>query len=349
MLVPTEKISPQVRKHIRGFYGVVLLFVIAFGISITYSTQLHTISFETLNSANSQTSTENSATVPFPIGVNPSLKLIVEQPTVDYYLTAHLTNQPTSPRHTSWLTKTLNKLAGNSWYQGLASPLNRILVIYPGERKEQVAKNFADILGWSNTEKVEFTDSVSDSVANLSEGMFFPDKYLVTKDTSSQQMANIINTHFANEVTSRYTDEVAELVPLADALTIASLLEREAYDFEDMRYISGVIWNRLFVDMNLQIDATLQYAKGTKPSTPVWWPTVRPVDKYIDSPFNTYQNEGLPPEPIANPSLDAIVAALNPRVTDCIFYFHDADSQFHCSPTYEGHVALLKQYYGRGK
>jgi UPF0755 protein len=57
----------------------------------------------------------------------------------------------------------------------------------------------------------------------------------------------------------------------------------------------------------------------------------------------------LPPTPIANPSVAAVLAALNPKKTTCLFYFHDASAGFHCSDTYEQHVALLKKYYGRGK
>ncbi len=170
----------------------------------------------------------------------------------------------------------------------------------------------------------------------------------MNKGATPAEVAPLILDQFHTEVLSRYTTEVASVVPLHDALTIASLLEREAYDFEDMRHISGVIWNRLFIDMRLQLDATLQYAKGSKPSEP-WWPKVRPVDKYIASAYNTYKYEGLPPTPIANPSLEAILAALNPSETECMFYFHDKNSGFHCAKTYEEHVALLKQYYGRGK
>ncbi len=158
----------------------------------------------------------------------------------------------------------------------------------------------------------------------------------------------LITDRFKNEVLSRYGSDVEDIVPLNEALTIASLLEREAYDFEDMRLIAGVIWNRLFIDMNLQIDATLQYAKGSEPTEP-WWPRVVPSDKYIASVYNNYKNSGLPPAPIANPSLDSILAALNPRKTDCMYYFHDRHAGFHCAKTYAEHVTLLKQYYGQGK
>jgi UPF0755 protein len=116
-----------------------------------------------------------------------------------------------------------------------------------------------------------------------------------------------------------------------------------------MRYISGIIWNRLFVGMPLQLDASLQYARGSKISEKLWWPKVVPNDKYIDSPYNTYENEGLPPAPISNPSVEAVVAALNPRETDCMFYFHDSKGVFYCTENYEDHVAKLKEIYGRGR
>ena len=116
-----------------------------------------------------------------------------------------------------------------------------------------------------------------------------------------------------------------------------------------MRIISGIIWNRLFANMNLQIDATVQYAKANKASVNSWWPAVLPRDISIKSPYNTYTNPGLPPTPIANPSVAAILAALNPVSTPCFYYFHDKMGQFHCSTTYAEHVALLKKYYGQGK
>jgi len=68
------------------------------------------------------------------------------------------------------------------------------------------------------------------------------------------------------------------------------------------------------------------------------------ADKYLDSPFNTYQHVGLPPHPIAEPSLAAIDAVLNPQTTSCIFYLHDPSGQIHCSKTYSGQVANVNKY-----
>ena len=285
----------------------------------------------------------------FPVGIDVERKEIVENPAVETYFDEHIAmkSSPTA-MHTSWFSRTLGKLALMNWYQNLASLSSRVLVIQSGERKEQVADHFAKILGWSLDEKKNFLAGIENAEPELVDGKFFPGTYTTAKEAAPEDVIPLITDRFQSEVLSRYGDDVEAAVPLSDALTIASLLEREAYDFEDMRLIAGVIWNRLFIDMNLQIDATLQYAKGSKPNQP-WWPRVIPNDKYIASVYNTYKNSGLPPAPIANPSLDSILAALNPRKTDCMFYFHDKRAGFHCSKTYAEHVASLKQYYGQGK
>lgn len=295
--------------------------------------------------------TENQfvPTASFPVGVDPAHKRIVENPEVDRYFAEYiLARSSSTPSRTHWIRGVLAKLALRSWYQNLASPTSRILVILSGERKEEVAEHFSGILGWDNAERRAFMEQVASSSPVLAEGKFAPHTYLTTRGASPGDVAALVTDQFQKDILSRYATATAAIVPLQDALTIASLLEREGNGFEDMRYISGIIWNRLFNGMHLQIDATLQYAKGSKVNQP-WWPQVAPADKQLASAFNTYTHAGLPPAPIANSSLVAILAALNPKSTDCMFYFHDADRGFHCSITYTEHVALLKQYYGRGR
>ncbi len=293
-----------------------------------------------------------SSTTPdtFPIGVNPHTKLIAEDPALAEFVDEHVlpTDGSLSVLHTNFFTRVLGKLALHSWYQNIAMLSSRVLVIEPGERKEQVADNFAKILNWNAEEKDDFLERIKNEAPTLEEGKLFPGTYTTSRDATPSDVAPLVLEKFNNAVLARYTPRIEAQVPLNDTLVIASLLEREARDFDDMRHISGVIWNRLFAGMRLQIDATLQYAKGTK-SRSAWWPRVLPADKYVVSAYNTYKHDGLPPTPIANPSLEAIIAALNPVSTDCMFYFHDSKGGFHCTVTYEEHVALLKQYYGRGK
>ena len=285
---------------------------------------------------------------PFPVSVNPTLNLIEEDPAVDEYYEKHITATDKEGTKLDWADWLSEKLFGGEWYQILAAPRARNLVIYPGERREEIADKFGDILRWSEDERQQFMDLVATSSPLMLEGKFYPGHYLVDQEAPPEYVAGLVNDKFNEEIRARYQRRVENQVSLEDALIIASLLEREAYDFTDMREISGVIWNRLFMGMNLQLDATLQYAKGSSPYGP-WWPVPLPRDKYIDSPYNTYQNEGLPPGPIANPSIEAVLAALNPIETDCLFYFHAAGGVFYCSDTYEEHVANLRQLYGRGR
>lgn len=284
----------------------------------------------------------------FPVGVNLVTKKIKEDPELDWYVSEHLSINVNSTKRLQFLDKLLVKISKLNWYQNLASSVSRILVIYSGERKEEIADSFAKILNWNKDETSLFINYISEAEPVLSDGKFFPGRYVVPLDATPELVADLVYSQFNTEVLQRYSPEVEAEVPFSDALIVASLLEREAYDFTDMRIISGIIWNRLFIDMPLQLDASLQYARGSKNSEKLWWPIPLPRDKFIDSPFNTYKNKGLPPSPISNPSLEAVIAALNPRSTDCMFYFHGPKGTFYCAKTYDEHVKKLKEVYGRG-
>lgn len=334
-------------KYILWSALAVLLFFVALAVVFyIWTKQLVAVEGQSVISPNVDTELEDLEV--FPVGVNIHTKTIIENPAVDVYVGTYLSINTEKSRSARFLNRLLAEFVRFDWYQNLASSVSRILVIYPGERHEEVVKNFSDILKWDKAERELFYNYISASEPALVEGKFFPGRYVVSKDASPEAVADLLIAKFHEEILARYTDEIELQVPLEDALVIASLLEREAYDFTDMRYISGVIWNRLFIDMPLQLDATLQYARGSRASESRFWPKVVPRDKFIESPYNTYENSGLPPAPIANPSTEALIAALNPRVTDCMFYFHDSKGKFYCTETYEDHVSKLKEIYGRG-
>ncbi len=296
---------------------------------------------------------------PFPVSVIPSKKQIVENAEANAYFTEHTSSLTASVGNFSELLGWFASLLNNtSLYQSLASADGRLVTILPGYRKEQVATVFGSALGWNAKQRTEFINDVSANTAQtegtsteISEGIFEPGTYAVSSETTPSEAAAIVSASFSKDILSHYSTTTQEQVPLSEALTIASLLEREAAGPDDMRIISGIIWNRLFNNMNLQIDATLQYAKATKSGSIAgnWWPVAQPKDKYISSAYNTYEHAGLPPGPIANPSVAAVLAALNPVQTSCLYYFHDSHGNFHCAATYPEHVALLKKYYGKGK
>ena len=281
---------------------------------------------------------------PFPVGVDVAAKTITELPLADHEYIQTLAAASLTPR--PWWQRALIQLHRQPWYQQVASPVTHSFVIWPGQRKEEITTHIAGIVRWNNAEIESFTTLIAAQSGTLSDGTLFPGRYHTHRFATPEEIARLLNDRFATEVRARYTPEVEAAVPLTTALTIASLIEREARDFSDMREISGIIWNRLFIDMPLQLDATLQYARANESTAGSWWPVPRPADKQIDSPFNTYQHTGLPPGPISNPSLLALVAALNPRETDCLFYFHDAAQNFYCSVTYDEHRQKLQAAYG---
>ena len=220
----------------------------------------------------------------------------------------------------------------------LATPAATPITIYPGVRNEEIAELLAKKMDWGNEEEKSFI-----LLARANEGKFYPGTYVVTPDVKAVDLQKKMHNRFQEEVEERYKSGTTSVVSLETALNIASIIQREAAGKKDMRLISGVIWNRLFADMSLDMDATLQYIRGDE--NVGWWPKVNPEDKKIKSPYNTYLNKGLPPAPIASPSILAIEAAFNPRKTPCFFYLHDKKGNIHCSKTYEEHKHNIDKYY----
>lgn len=343
-LMPRPKSVLRNKNPLRLFRGVpIAALLCVFTLSIGF------FSLPSILSLDLALEEQSAAGNPFPVSVDPERRLIVTDPAIE----AMLEEEPTSLTASvgtfgwlfNWMAITVSELP---LYTLVAGADHKFVVIHPGYREEEVARAFGNALNWGPKQRSAFLKQVYTNPPVLNEGQFQPGTYEVSKLMTTDQIQIMIYDRFSKEILERYSTTTAEQVPLEDALTIASLIEREAAGWEDMRDISGILWNRIFLGMNLQIDATLQYAKATGKDGN-WWPKPVPKDKYIKSKFNTYKYPGLPPTPISSPSVAAVVAALNPKKTDCIFYFHDANGVFHCSPTYEGHVKLLKKYYGQGK
>ena len=222
------------------------------------------------------------------------------------------------------------------------SPFETKVIIEPGMRREEIADILAPKLNWNQAEKNQFARLDPMCYPINSEGKYFPGTYTFKTFLSPIQVELTMQSEFNQRLSSLLAGNISlENDTFAkNALIIASLLQREAAGNGDERIVAGIIWNRLYADMNLQLDATLQYVRG-EPGN--WWPVPVPADKFIESPYNTYLEPGLPPAPIANPSLDMIVAALNPEPTDCFYYIH-ADRKLYCSPDYPGHIRNVRRY-----
>ena len=219
----------------------------------------------------------------------------------------------------------------------------RWVTVLPGMRKEQIGERLQQTFGWSNEELEKWDTVYTTQKEEYTEGVYFPDTYLIPVKENGQLIAARMINNF-NDKFSDYYDKFAEKnIRWTTAIRIASLIQREAGSEKDMPLIAGVMWNRLNNNQKLDIDATIQYAKGKTDG--VWWSVVTGSDiRNIDSPYNTYKYSGLPPFPISNPSIEAIDAVLSPEETDCIFYLHDKNREIHCSVTYEKHLEYIEKY-----
>ncbi|MBK8822103.1 MAG: endolytic transglycosylase MltG [Anaerolineales bacterium] len=128
------------------------------------------------------------------------------------------------------------------------------------------------------------------------------------------------------------------------AATLASLVERESVYDEEMSLIASVFINRLRIGMTLGSDPTIQYALGYDSLNQTWWTNPLSLDNLkFDSPYNTYLYAGLPPGPIASPSVEALQAVAFPQSSEYYFFQATCDgSGYHTfSVTFEDHLANL--------
>ena len=149
----------------------------------------------------------------------------------------------------------------------------------------------------------------------------------------------ILADEFDRKLTPEMREKAEQMnLSIYDLTTLASLVEREVRYPEDRAIVAQVFLKRLQMKMPLQTDATLQYLMDTPKED------VSIEDTKINSPYNTYQHEGLPPGPIASPGLDAINAVLNPADTDYLYFVADRSGRNHYANTYEEHLELVNQY-----
>jgi UPF0755 protein len=172
------------------------------------------------------------------------------------------------------------------------------------------------------------------------EGYLFPDTYQVASDSTAISIIDMMLGRFAREMEELdYAAQAGRAgVTLPEAVIIASLIEREALVDTERPLIAGVIYNRLKIDMPLQLCASVQYALGaTKPELSY-------QDLEIDSPYNTYKIYGLPPGPIAMPGRKSLLATVQPTATEYLYYVAKPDGSHAFAATLEEHEANKVRY-----
>lgn len=171
------------------------------------------------------------------------------------------------------------------------------------------------------------------------EGYMFPDTYFFLPNTSTEEVVKKMRETFDLKTKEIQEELVQRDGPsFEDVLKMASIIEREVYKEEDRGLVSSVLWNRIKIDMPLQVDASFVFInnKGTKDLT------LNDLD--IDSEYNSYNTLGLPPTPISNPGLEAIYAAAYPDETEYLYFLSDDSGNTYFAENFEEHKLNKAKY-----
>jgi UPF0755 protein len=174
------------------------------------------------------------------------------------------------------------------------------------------------------------------------EGFLFPDAYTLPREATADDllkaMIDNFETHLTPEIRNGFSRQD---LTLYEAVTLASIVQREAMLESDMPLIASVFLNRSKINMKLDSDPTVQYAIGWNPTQKTWWTNpLSLADLKVESPYNTYIYKGYPPGPIGNPSKSALWAVAFPAQTP-YFYFRagcDNTGRHLFAETFEQHL-----------
>ena len=230
-----------------------------------------------------------------------------------------------------------------------ATPEEVTFVVLPGWRIEEIAESlptsgltitYDEFLSAAKRPPREF-DFLSG--AGSVEGFLFPDSYIFSRNISSAEemiyeMVRNFSAHLTPDLTNGFERQG---LTVYQAVTLASMVERESVREEEQARIASVYLNRFKIGMKLDADPTVQYAIGYNVLQQTWWTNpLSLLDLQVNSVYNTYLYEGLPPTPIASPSLGALRAVAFPEETSYIYFRAKCDgSGFHeFSETFDEHL-----------
>jgi peptidoglycan lytic transglycosylase G len=173
------------------------------------------------------------------------------------------------------------------------------------------------------------------------EGLFFPDTYLFAKGASDLQVyrqAHVLLMKRLNDAWAKRDAALPYKTPY-EALTMASIVEKETGQKSERDMIAGVFVNRLKRGMLLQTDPTVIYGMGEQ-----YQGNIRKRDLQTDTPYNTYTRAGLPPTPIALPGAAALTAAFNPAKTDALYFVSRGNGSSQFSSSLSDHNNAVNKY-----
>lgn len=244
-------------------------------------------------------------------------------------------------------SQTISEIAGSLL---AAKRESRRVLIKEGETAEAIAMIFNDndlfnkdvflkaaVVSQDLKNKYDFLSDLS-AGSNL-EGYLFPDTYDYFVGATADEALKKMLDNFALKVPPQMRDRVkAQGKSLYDVIILASIVEREVRQPEDMKIAAGIFWSRLARGQALQSDATLSYFLKDKTAAH------SAAELETDTPYNTYKYPGLPPTPISNPGLNAINAVIEPTITDYNFFLTAVDGTVYYAKTFAEHVSNKNKY-----
>lgn len=224
------------------------------------------------------------------------------------------------------------------------------ITVIEGLTLEDAAKSISEQLGLNYDKLLDVMNNASmfkddfeflkdnPDIQNL-QGYLMPDTYNVYINSSEEDIIKVLLSQFDEF----YLDEIKprmekSKLSFEEVINLASIVEKEALLDEERDEVAAVFLNRLDIDMKLQSCATVNYAHGE------WKERLTYEDIAIDSPYNTYVVEGLPPSPINSPGRVSIIAVLEPADVDYLFFVAKGDGSHYFSKDYDEHINAANEY-----
>lgn len=226
------------------------------------------------------------------------------------------------------------------------------ITIIEGWRREEIADYLLsnNVLPKITANETDVFSLRLNIINKIKEGYFYPDTYVLPKNTNLSELIQIVKNSFNLKVDNKLISQFqTQGLTLDEAVILASIVEREARTSESRMIVAGILLKRWQNDWPLEADATVQYSIADRDcvnkSNCTWWTKeITENDLAIDSPFNTRKNLGLPPEAICNPSLSSMQAVADPNKTEYWFYLTGKDGKMYYAKTLTEHNENIAKY-----
>lgn len=216
--------------------------------------------------------------------------------------------------------------------------INEDIALSLAEQTDLSYDKFIGLMDSPELFKDDFLFLKDNEISNL-QGYLMPETYNVYINSSEEDIIRVLLKEFdefyINEIEPRMENTH---LTFQEVINLASIVEKEALLDEERDEVAKVFLNRLDINMKLQSCATVNYANGE------WKERLTYDDIAIDSPYNTYIVEGLPPTPINSPGKVSIISVLEPANVDYLFFVAKGDGSHYFSNTYDEHIDAAEEY-----